>query len=66
MLLLDNQQDFYKVALHTDHAVCQAFGDPHYAVFDGGKISYQGKCRHLLAGPCPGDVPAGMPNFQIM
>ena len=49
----------------ADGAICQASGDPHYSVFDGGKVHYQGRCKHLLAGPCPGEGPAGFPDWKV-
>ena len=54
------------VLVIVDSAECHAWGDPHYTVFDGGKVTYQGKCRHLLAGPCEGQKPAELPSFKVM
>ena len=48
-----------------ESAVCQATGDPHYTVFDGGKADYQGLCTHLLASPCPEEDLGGLTDFTV-
>ena len=50
-----------------ESAVCQAQGDPHYYVWDVGRVNYMGLCRHLLAGTCENaTLPSGVVPFQAM
>ena len=54
------------VLLYSEAAICQAAGDPHYTIWDGGRVHYQGICTHVLCKTCPGaDLPEGMPKFEV-
>ena len=56
---------FYQLPSKTASAVCQATGDPHYIIWDGGRVHYQGLCTHLLAGSDENLVSQGQTNWKV-
>ena len=44
--------NIYYLFLFPEFYECCASGDPHYELFDGQWIHFQGQCKYLMAGTC--------------